>query len=109
MLRINLKPISVNKAWQGRRFKSKEYKGFEQDFLLELSKMDIQKTEGEYGMTLHFHMKNALASDLSNFIKTTEDIIVKAGLVDDDRFCKQMVVRKYKSPEDYFEFDIWKI
>lgn len=33
-MRIELKPISINEAFQGRRFKTKKCKDFENDFML---------------------------------------------------------------------------
>ena len=35
-MKINIKPLSVNKAWQGKRFKTKKYKAFETELLLKL-------------------------------------------------------------------------
>ena len=105
-MRINLMPISINKAYRGgRRFKSKDYLNFEKQ-MLEMIPDNHQKFSGNYAIHLKFYMKNALACDLSNFIKTTEDIIVKSGIVKDDRFCWHMTVEKFKSDENYLEFEI---
>ncbi len=105
-MRVNLKPVSINRAYRGgRRFKTKDYIQFEKDMLLLLSGK-IQKFPGNYAISFKFYLKNALACDLSNFVKTTEDCIVKAGIVNDDRFCWRMVVEKYKSEQEFFEFEI---
>ena len=29
-MKIKIKPLSVNKAWQGKRFKTREYKSYEE-------------------------------------------------------------------------------
>jgi len=100
-----LKPVSVNRAWQGRRFKTKEYKDFEEQMLWTL-KGWRKRTNGNYEIHFKFHLKNAAASDLSNFIKTTEDCIVTAGIVRDDRYCWRMVIEKFRSEVDCFEFEI---
>lgn len=105
MIKIPLKPVSVNAAWQGRRFKTQLYKDFEQE-MLAIMPRNLCKIPGNYAIHLKFFLKNARACDLSNFIKTTEDIIVKAGIVDDDRFCWHMTVEKFKSKENYLEFGI---
>ena len=104
-MKLNIKPVSVNAAFQGRRFKTPLYKDFEEQMLWAL-KGNIQKMTGNYTMHLKFYLKNASRADLSNFVKTTEDCIVKAGLVKDDRYCWRMVVEKFKSKEDYIEFEI---
>ena len=31
---VNIKPLSVNQAWAGRRFKTPKYKAFEKEMLL---------------------------------------------------------------------------
>ena len=33
-MRINLKPLSVNQAWMGRKFKTPAYKKYEADMLI---------------------------------------------------------------------------
>ena len=104
-MRVNLKPCSVNRAWQGRRFKTNDYKDFEKGMLLLIKNTPLM-AQKDYGIYLKFHLKNVVASDLSNFIKTTEDIIVKAGIVKDDRYCWRMLVDKFRSESDYLEFDI---
>ena len=40
-IKINLKPLSVNNAWQGKRFKTPEYNKFERDCLLMMPNMHI--------------------------------------------------------------------
>lgn len=106
MIQVMLKPCSINKAYRGgRRFKTKDYLFFEKEMLARITNC-LPKRKGAYEIYLAFHLKNALQCDLSNFVKTTEDIIVKAGLVDDDRFCWRMVVEKFKSETDFLQFDI---
>lgn len=41
MIRIKIKPLSVNDAWKGQRFKTKEYKQYEQDLMFILPKTKI--------------------------------------------------------------------
>jgi Holliday junction resolvase RusA-like endonuclease len=105
MMRLNIKPLSINEAFQGRRFKTKKHKDFEEQVLWIL-KGNIQKFDKDYSMHLKFYLKNALRCDLSNYIKVLEDCIVKSGIVKDDRFCWRMEVEKIKSEEDYIEFEI---
>ena len=105
-MRVNLKPVSVNAAWQGRRYKTPLYNDFEEAMLWELKSLRPPKVEGDYEIHFTFHLRNAVRSDLSNFIKTTEDIIVKSGMVTDDRLCWHMVVDKVKSDTNFIDFEI---
>ena len=41
MMRLDIKPLSVNRCWKGKRFKTKEYKRYERDCLLILPKLKI--------------------------------------------------------------------
>jgi hypothetical protein len=38
---LNIKPLSVNDAWQGRRVKSKKYRQYENDILKLLRPMTV--------------------------------------------------------------------
>ena len=89
---IKIKPVSINQAYQGRRFKNTLHKEYEKELLWKLKKGG--KIEGKYRMELDFHFKTT-KSDVSNYIKLLEDAIVKAGLVEDDRFCYELIARKH--------------
>jgi hypothetical protein len=41
VIELKIKPLSVNNAWQGRRFKTYKYKQFERDVLFTLPKLGI--------------------------------------------------------------------
>jgi Holliday junction resolvase RusA-like endonuclease len=92
-IEIKIKALSVNRAWQGKRFKTRSYKDFEQRLLWLLK--GNKRVAGKYILNIDFYFKNDKITDLSNCLKTTEDIIVKAGLVDDDRFCREIHLRKF--------------
>ena len=55
MLKINIKPLSVNNAWQGRRVKTRDYRKFEKDVLMLLRPMEIP--EGEIMLVLEWGFK----------------------------------------------------
>jgi len=100
---LPIKPLSNNRLWQGKRFKTREYNKYIELVLMLLPK-GVDKIIGEYSIDIRVYIKSAwLKSDVSNFIKGLEDCIVKAGLVDDDRFCTDLRIRKYKSDEDRVE------
>jgi Holliday junction resolvase RusA-like endonuclease len=92
--RLEIKPLSVNEAWQGRRFKSNKYKKFERDVLLMLPK-NKESFSGMLQIDLFFGFSNVL-SDLDNPIKMTLDILQKKyGFNDKNIF--ELNVRKCKT------------
>ena len=43
--RIEIKPLSVNECWQGKRFKTKAYTAYEKELLYRLSPADFDKSK----------------------------------------------------------------
>ena len=103
---IKVKPLSVNRVWQGRRFKTPLYKQYEKDCSWFLKG---KKIDGDVEIHFKFYIKHEKTSDLDNFIKPLLDLIVKAGLIDDDRFVKKIIAQKFKSDEEYIKVFIGKL
>lgn len=101
LMKIPIKPLSVNKAWQGRRYKTKEYKMFENQTLMLLP--DKVYNYEKYSVKLIFYIKNVLKSDIDNFVKPFLDILVKKGIIKDDRYIYKLEAEKRKSKEEYIE------
>lgn len=102
---LKIKPVSINEAYRGgRRFKTKEYLKYENDILWQLK--GRPQIKGNYRLWLNFYLKNASRCDVSNYIKCLEDIFVKAGLVEDDRYCTEIHVTKIKHSEDIINWHI---
>jgi len=104
---LKIKPLSVNKVWQGRRFKTKDYKDYEQEVLLTLEKNEM--IMGDVEVVFEFNLKNDKRSDIDNFIKPLLDIIVKKGIIEDDRFIKHLDVYKGHSEKDNVRLTINKL
>lgn len=103
-MKINIKPLSVNEAWQGRRFKTKKYLAFEQEFLLKLRPLKLP--EPPYSVYYEFGLSNVL-SDWDNSIKVTQDCLQKKyNFNDKDIF--EGLVRKVKVDKgsEYILFEI---
>ena len=94
---IKARALTVNKAWQGRRFKTKEYESFEKEVMYQLPKMQVK---GEVEMSYKFRLKNYAITDVSNLLKCLEDIIVKAGLIEDDRKVVKIIAEKMKNNDE---------
>lgn len=73
-MRINIKPLSVNEAWQGKRFKSPKYAQYERDVLFLLPQIKVPKSE--LSLTIRVGYSNK-ASDIDNCVKPFVDILQK--------------------------------
>ena len=103
VITIQLKALSVNNAWRGRRFKTDDYKQYEADcFKL----IKGEKVEGWVEIKYRFYLKNFGNTDVSNLVKLLEDIIVKCELIDDDRKVVEFSAKKIKSKEDKIEIEL---
>lgn len=80
MKKINIQPLSVNNCWQGRRFKTKEYKQYEKDLLLILPKQKI--SDAPFKITIEFGFSSKLA-DIDNPLKPFLDILQKKYNIND--------------------------
>lgn len=80
MKKINIKTLSVNEAWQGRRFKTDKYKKYESDLLLLLPKINIPNPPYRLNIIVGFSNK---ASDLDNVLKPFLDILQKKYDIND--------------------------
>lgn len=104
MNRIKIAPLSVNKAFMGRRFKTKDYKNFEEACLLLLPKIDIPKKPFEVHYVFGFSNK---LSDLGNPEKLVTDILCKKYNFDDRDIYKMVLIKEItKKGEEFIEFSI---
>lgn len=105
MVKLNIKPLSVNQAWQGRRFKTKEYKAFERAVLLMLPrKLDIP--EGEIKLCLEFGFSNS-NSDIDNPVKMFIDCLQKKYKFNDKRITELNIKKRpVKKGAEYIYFRI---
>lgn len=101
-----IKPLSVNRAWQGKRFKTKEYLQYEKHVLLLLPKLIIPK--GKLLLEISFGVSNK-ASDIDNPIKPFLDILQKKYNFDDKQVYK-LIVNKEITPknQEFIKFKITK-
>lgn len=103
---IVIKPLSVNNAWQGRRFKTKTYDAFIDEMLLTMPKRAM--IEGICEMRVRIYLKSIIRSDIDNFLKPLLDCIVKKGWIEDDRYIQKLIVEKRKAKIEGFSIMIWK-
>ncbi len=102
---LAVKPLSVNQAWQGKRYKTTLYKNYEEalSYLLP-KKLDIP--EGELMISFEFGFSNK-ASDVDNPVKPLLDILQKKYGFNDSRVY-QIIAHKNIVPKgkEYVRFEI---
>jgi Holliday junction resolvase RusA-like endonuclease len=107
-IKINIKPISVNSVWQGRRFKNQEYKRYEKALLLLLPPdLKIPKKR-KLEIRIEWGLSSKLA-DIDNFLKPFLDILQKRySSTFNDRWVYKLVVHKkiVAKGKEYIAFDI---
>ena len=106
-MRVNIKPLSVNEVWQGRRFKTPIYKKYENELLFMLPKIKIP--EGKLELTIVFGFSSS-ASDWDNPIKPFQDILQKRYSFNDSRVYKATIIKEIvKKGQEFIEFEIYEI
>jgi Holliday junction resolvase RusA-like endonuclease len=104
MHRVNIKPLSVNDCWQGKRFKTPAYGVYERTLMLLLPKLKLP--DPPYQLHFKWGFSN-VASDIDNPCKPTLDSLSKKyGF--NDKLVKKLILEsiKVKVGQEYFEFEI---
>ena len=90
MIAIKIKPLSVNQAWQGKRFKTPAYKSYEEELLFKLPALEIP--DGNLALTINVAFSNK-QSDLDNILKPFLDILQKKYGFNDSRIYQLNVTK----------------
>lgn len=88
---IPITPMSINKAFKGRRFKTPMYKKYSKALPLLLPK-NYYIPKGKLEIVFHFYFKSK-ASDWDNCIKCAQDLICKKYGINDNRIYKGTVYK----------------
>jgi Holliday junction resolvase RusA-like endonuclease len=103
-MRVNIKALSVNKSYRGRRFKTPEYIAYEKELMYTLPNIEVPK--GELEIHIEAGMSN-ISSDIDNVAKPFIDICQKRYGFNDRWVMKlTMVKKKVKKGEEYIDFNI---
>jgi len=107
--RVNIKPLSVNEAWKGRKFKSPKYKLYEQELLFALPMTDINWDTLPLEVSLVVGMSN-MASDVDNVVKPFIDVLQKKYKFNDKYIFRLVVEKKLVvKGAEFIEFYIKKM
>ena len=104
---LPIKPLSINAAFQGRRFKTKAANQYDKTLQMLLPHKDHGIKSEYYSVFYNFYLKNFAMTDADNLIKVLQDNLVKKGLISDDRKICEYSIKKFKADEDKIEISIY--
>ena len=100
----------MSKAWQGKRFKTREYNDWDEEVQLlvasQLSKKKVKCVTGNVELTVELFIKNDKRSDVDNFLKTLNDTLTRCGVWEDDSKIYALHVYKNHSEEEWVRITI---
>jgi len=104
MVRIDIKPLSVNDAYRGRRFATAELKQYKKDLGVLLPRIIVP--DGKLSVCYHFGVSSK-NSDGDNCVKALQDCIAEQYGFNDKRiyewYIKKIDVEKGK---EFVEFEL---
>ena len=104
MIKINIKPLSVNDAWKGKKFKTPKYNKYIRDLLLLLPKMEVPT--GKLIARYEFGFSSR-GSDWDNPVKPLQDILQKKYGFNDSLIYEAKVIKKIvPKGEEYLKFSL---
>lgn len=104
-IKVNVNPLSVNKAWKGKRMRSDDYKAY-RNYLMHVLPSKLQLPDPPYEIRINFGLSSVL-SDWDNPVKPFQDILQELyGF--NDKLIKRAVVEVEKVPknEEFIRFEI---
>lgn len=104
MIEIKVKPLSVNEAWQGKRFKTTKYEAYEKLVSVLLPSLKIPPPP--YRVYYEFGFSN-IQADWDNPIKSFQDVLQKKYKFDDKHIFEAHVKKTIvKKGCEYVKFNI---
>lgn len=104
MTKISIKPLSVNEAYRGRRFATKELKQYKKDLARLLPKMEVPK--GKLMVRYTFGVSSK-AADYDNLIKTFQDAMAEKYGFNDNRIYRGLIIKQdVPRGEEFIEFEL---
>ncbi len=106
MTEIKIKPLTVNQAWKGRRFKTKKYTEYEKELYYLLP--DIEIPEGNLKLVSEVGYSYS-GSDIDNYLKPFLDVMQKRYGFNDSRIYKLEITKKLvKKGKEYIKFKFYE-
>lgn len=101
---LKIKPMTVNEAWQGRRYKTEKYKKWRQNVTYLLPTLNVPNVKLKVMLEFGFSNKS---SDIDNPIKCILDAIqFKYGFNDKMIYRLEVDKQIVKKGDEYIKFNI---
>lgn len=106
---ISIKPLSINEAYKGRRFKTPAHKLYCDQVEILLRKKRLPKVKEKEPIYIIYRFYTSVAQDYDNNIKCFQDILMKK-LKTDDRYVFGAYIEKIitKRGQEKIEFAIFR-
>jgi len=102
--KIDIKPLSVNDAWKGRRFRTDSYNKYIRDVLLLLKPCKIPDCDIELNVKFGF---SSYGSDIDNPLKPFIDCLQKKYGFNDNKIKRLLVeTEKVRKGKEFIEWSI---
>ena len=109
MRKIPYKPMSINRAWQGKRYKTAEYQRFSNAVANDLYRMNLERPPDKTPLFAHYEwgMSNYVQSDTDNPTKPFQDILCTV-LKMKDNMIDFMILQKKRvgKGKEYISFHV---
>ncbi len=103
-MRVNIKPLSVNECWRGRRFKTDKYSIYERNVLMLLKPMKTPIDKIYLKVKIGLSSKNA---DIDNVLKPFIDILqIKYSFNDKNIFKITIEKEIVKKKAEFIDFQL---
>lgn len=108
MHRCEIKPLSVNEAYMGRKRKTAKYRMYEAELPMLLPEIEVPP-RGDLGLRVTWGFSSS-ASDLDNPLKPFLDILQTTYGFNDKRV-HELIVHKVKTDkgDEFIEFDLYPL
>ena len=101
-MKILIKPLSINACFQGKRFKTKDYKDYEQELWYLLPNQNVPQGKLELDIKVGLSSKNA---DVDNIAKPFIDILQKKYTFNDKMIYRLIIEKEnVEKKEEYISF-----
>ena len=109
-MKIKIHPLSINKVFKGRRFKTAEYKTYETEVYYLLPKIKKVSKKNKLCMSITAGFKSRLA-DIDNIAKPFIDILQKKYDFNDNQIYELHLYKEIvqKKEDEYIDFNILEI
>jgi len=105
MYRLDIKPMSVNEAWKGRRFKTDKYKKYRRDLLFILPN-NINTPKERLMLMIEAGLSNK-GADIDNVAKPFIDVLQEKYQFNDNQiYCLAMFKTDVKKGDEFINFKI---